>query len=163
MHSRVGVLVCIGLALGAAAASADTYYKYRDKNTRRDVFVNRLDQVPRKVRGQAKIVLETDTPTAEPAPEPPIEIVEPPAKTDRLTIRNAQPAPPSGEDLRSALADKNLWRDGPALASAAVDAKLVTAGAPPSRARSAEISAACSSPSWWHPSWRVWPPLRPGS
>jgi len=130
MHSRVGVLVCIGLALGAAAASADTYYKYRDKNTRRDVFVNRLDQVPRKVRGQAKIVLETDTPTAEPAPEPPIEIVEPPAKTDRLTIRNAQPAPPSGEDLRSALAGKNLWRDGPALASAAVDAKLVTAGAP---------------------------------
>jgi hypothetical protein len=130
MRIPAGIPLCIGFTLVAAAASADTYYKYRDKNTGRDVFVNRLDQVPRKVRGQAKIVLETDAPAAEPAQEPPVEIIEPPTKTGRPTIHDAQPASPSGEDLRAALAGKNLWRDGPALASAAVDAKLAKAGAP---------------------------------
>jgi hypothetical protein len=131
MHIRASVVLLVGLVLTSAAASADTYYKYRDQRTGRDVFVNRLDQVPRKYRSQAKIVLETEEPAAEPDKGSPVEIVPPPTRADRPTLRNMPLSPPSGDQLRSALSGKALLRDGPGVASAAIDTQLVNKGAPP--------------------------------
>ena len=57
MKTGLGVVLCI--VLWSATGRADTFYQYRDKSTGRDVFVNRLDQIPRKYRDQAKIVIES--------------------------------------------------------------------------------------------------------
>ena len=130
MHIRAGIVLGIALALATTAASADTFYKYRDKGTGRDVFVNRLDQVPRKYRSQAKIVLEVDK-TAVEAEKPPEEIVVIPAKPAHETARTPAPAISTGAELRKALSGKDLLKDGPALANAVIDAKLLTAGTRP--------------------------------
>lgn len=131
MKSRLGVVVCIGFVLWSAAAQADTFYKYHDKSTGRDVFVNRLDQIPRLYRGQAKVVMEiADSPktsTGEPSVDK-----EPSAAAEPSTApAPAEPLRATGADLRRALAGKNLWKDGPAIASAAMDAKLARAGTHP--------------------------------
>jgi hypothetical protein len=131
MHLRASVVLGLGLVLTATSASADTYYRYRDQRTGRDVFVNRLDQVPQKYRHQAKIVLETDVPAAEPAKDSPVEIVPPPTTAGRPTLRNTPLSPPSSDEMRSALSAKTLLRDGPGVASAVIDTQLVNKGAPP--------------------------------
>ena len=62
MKTGLGVVLC--MVLWSATGRADTFYQYRDKSTGRDVFVNRPDQIPRKYRGQAKLVMEiANTPT----------------------------------------------------------------------------------------------------
>jgi len=131
MHLRVGVLCCLGLALWSGLAAADTYYKYRDKRTGRDVFVNSLDQVPRRYRAQAKVVLETADQPAEPEQKPQETVIETPPPPARPTVRISAPAAEQPFDLRRALEDKNLLKDGPVIAADALDAKLVHAGAKP--------------------------------
>ena len=130
MHIRAGVVLCVALSLFTAAALADTFYKYRDLGTGRDVFVNRLDQVPRKYRSQAKVVLEVEK-VAEAAEQPPQEVIEVPAKPAPEPTRIPAPASDTGAALRKAMSGKNLWKDGPALACAVIDAKLVAAGSRP--------------------------------
>jgi hypothetical protein len=131
MRVWAGIALCIGILLGTHATLADTIYKYRNKSTGRDVFVNRLDQVPRKYRSQAKIVVESADGPAEAAEEPPAETAESPAKPARETVPISTPVSTVGDDLRQALSGKNLWKNGPSLASAAIDARLVTAGTRP--------------------------------
>lgn len=41
----------------ASPAHAESIFRYRDPNTKRDVFVNRLDQVPAQYRAEAKLVV----------------------------------------------------------------------------------------------------------
>ena len=47
----------LALAGMASPARAESIYRYRDPNTKRDVFVNRLDQVPAQYRAEAKLVV----------------------------------------------------------------------------------------------------------
>jgi hypothetical protein len=47
----------LALAGMASPAQAESIYRYRDPNTKRDVFVNRLDQVPGQYRAEAKLVV----------------------------------------------------------------------------------------------------------
>jgi hypothetical protein len=125
------VVLCIGFVLWSVAGRTDTFYKYRDKSTGRDVFVNRLDQIPHKYRGQVKIVIQSaDLPKAS------TEVA--PADANESSANGSSPIPVTAEpsratsvDLRRALTGKNLWKDGPAIASAAVDAKLIAAGRSP--------------------------------
>jgi hypothetical protein len=131
MHLRASVVIGIGIVLTSTAAAADTYYRYRDRSTGRDVFVNRLEQVPQKYRSQAKVVFESDLPKTAPGNESPVEIVPPATRTDRPLLRNAQSAPSGADELRAALSGKALLRDGPGVASAAVDTQLVSKGHSP--------------------------------
>ena len=131
MKIGLGVVLCVGLVLWGAAGQAETFYKYRDGTTGREVFVNRLDQIPRKYRSQAKVVMDvadrpkvdgydettTNSDTSAPKPTAPNALAEP--------LRNAS------VDLRQASRGRNLWKDGPAIASAMVDAKLAKAGTNP--------------------------------
>jgi hypothetical protein len=127
MKIGLGVILCI--VLWSAASQADTFYKYRDKSTGRDVFVNRLDQIPRQYRGQAKVVMEvTNSPTT--------TVSDPEASHDD----SSTPEPVSvhaiaeratGVDVRKAITGKNLLKDGPAIACEMVDAKLIKAGTSP--------------------------------
>jgi hypothetical protein len=48
------VLALVGLA---SPARSESIYRYRDPNTKRDVFVTRLDQIPAPYREQAKLVV----------------------------------------------------------------------------------------------------------
>jgi hypothetical protein len=126
MKTGLGVIVCLGFVLWSAAGQAETFFRYRDESTRRDVFVNRLDQIPRKYRSQAKVVMEiADRPKA----------AEDDPAADKDGSAPAEPSPPpalakpvTGVDLRKALAGKNLFKDGPDIACAMVDAKLAKAG-----------------------------------
>ena len=131
MRLWAGIVLCLGILLGTGATLADTIYKYRNKSTGRDVFVNRLDQVPRKYRSQAKIVIESADGPTEAAEEPPAEAAESPAQPARQAAPASKPVVTVGDDLRQAFSGKNLWKNGPSLASAAIDAKLVTAGTRP--------------------------------
>jgi len=131
MYIRAGVVFCLGLWLGTAVAFADTYYKYRDQRTGRDVFVNSLDQVPRRYRGSAKVVLETSDGTA-PAPEkPPAEVLEMPPASARPTIRTVAPAGKPPNDLRQVFSGKQPWKDGPEHFANAFDSTLAGSGSPP--------------------------------
>jgi hypothetical protein len=133
MRISASILLCLGLTLwsASASASADTYYRYRDKSTGRDVYVNRLDQVPQKYRSQAKIVLETDQAQADPDKEPSTEVVVTSPQPESKPVRRPGPSDSFKEDLRKALSNKNLLRDGPMLACTAIDFKLAAAGAQP--------------------------------
>jgi hypothetical protein len=126
MKIGLGVAVCIGFVLWSAASQADTFYQYRDRGTGRDVFVNRLDQIPRKYRGQAKIVIQSsDIPNAAASDTGTDESA---TTTPSTAPTTAEPLRSTGLDLRKAAAGKNLWKEGPAIASALVDAKLLKAG-----------------------------------
>ena len=130
MKTGLGVVLCI--VLWSATGRADTFYQYRDKSTGRDVFVNRLDQIPRKYRDQAKIVIESadsPKPSVSDSPVGTDESAAPEQNTILSAVRPSQKA--SVEDLRKAIAGKNLWKDGPAIASAVVDARLIRAGTSP--------------------------------
>jgi hypothetical protein len=131
MKTGLGVVLCIGFVLWSAAGHADTFYKYRDKSTGRDVFVNRLDQIPRQYRSQAKVVMEVassaTTTTSDPAVGDDESAVAQPSAAPAL----AEPLRATGVNLRNALVGKSLLKDGPAIASAMVDEKLVRAGTSP--------------------------------
>ncbi|HJX51400.1 MAG TPA: hypothetical protein VJ801_01425 [Polyangia bacterium] len=59
----------VALAGLASPARAESIYRYRDPTTKRDVFVNRLDQVPAEYRATAKLVV-TDGVLADPTSQP---------------------------------------------------------------------------------------------
>ncbi len=59
----------VGLVVWSALAHADTFYKYRDSRTGREVFVNRLDQIPLPYRNHAKVVMEATAPARAAAEE----------------------------------------------------------------------------------------------
>ena len=130
MKAASGVALCV--ALLASAAVADTFYRYHDSKTDRDVFVNRLEQVPRKLRSQARVVFESGTL----ANQDEIKQVAPGVASDdglpeKLIKGLAPAASPSATDLERASTGKSLWKDGGAIAAAAVDARLGRAGAKP--------------------------------
>lgn len=54
---RIAVLVVCMLAALIGTAAADEIWKYRDPVSRRDVFVNKLDQVPAELRAEAQLVV----------------------------------------------------------------------------------------------------------
>jgi hypothetical protein len=126
MKIGLGMAVCLGFVLWSTASQADTFYQYRDKSTGRDVFVNKLDQIPSKYRGQAKIVIQSaDIPNAATSDTGKDENA---TTTPSTAPTIAEPLRSTGLDLREAAAGKNLWKDGPAIASALVDAKLIQSG-----------------------------------
>jgi hypothetical protein len=133
MRIRASVVLGIGLASVATTAATDTFYKYRDPRSGRDVFVNRLDQVPLKYRGQAKVVLEVPGARTEPSNQTSTEVVEVPADTGRplLLSKPAVANDPRLAELRAALHDHHVWKAIPLLVGRMVDAKLVAKGAPP--------------------------------
>jgi hypothetical protein len=133
MKTALGVFVCIGFLLLGTASQADTFYQYRDKSTGRDVFVNRLDQIPRKYRDQAKLVMDIKDAPKTPASDSATDKEDDSATTPRATSTMAEPSRLMGVDLRKAAAGRNWWKDGPAIASALVDAQLVKAGTHPLR------------------------------
>jgi hypothetical protein len=47
----------LALVALASPARSESIYRYRDPNTKRDVFVTRLDQIPAPYREQAKLVV----------------------------------------------------------------------------------------------------------
>ena len=58
---RVAVCCTIAVLLAAVTAQGETFYRYRDRSTKRDVFVNRLDQVPLQYRGETKQLIIDET------------------------------------------------------------------------------------------------------
>ena len=131
MKTGLGVFLCIGFVLWSAASQADAFYQYRDKSTGRDVFVNQLEQIPRKYRGQAKLVMETANVPKTSGSDMDTSKDESAATAPSATSTMAEPLRSTGMDLRRAAAGRNLWKDGPAIANALVDAKLVKAGTQP--------------------------------
>jgi hypothetical protein len=135
MKTGLGVFLCIGFVLWGAASQAEDFYQYRDKSTGRDVFVNRLEQIPRKYRGQAKLVMEVadapKTPGSDSATGKDDSAAPTPSATSTMAETMAEPLRSTSVELRRAAAGKNLWKDGPAIATALVDAKLVKAGTQP--------------------------------
>jgi len=129
---KVVLAVAILALLTSAGAAADTFYRYHDKATGRDVFVNSLEQVPRAYRGQTKIVFESgglanqDDAKQEATSAPSNEGV-----AEKLIKELAPAESPVGIAVRQAPASNNPLVRGPAIAAAAVDAKLVKAGARP--------------------------------
>jgi hypothetical protein len=128
MAKMLGVVV--GIVVWSALAHADTFYKYRDSQTGRDVFVSRLDQIPRPYRTRAKLVMEVTAPakpgaaeTSETAPvlpeSPPFATVVP----EKLRAAKAS--------VRDLIAGKNLLKDGPAIAVTMIDQRLAKAGTTP--------------------------------
>jgi hypothetical protein len=131
MKSRLGVFLCIGFVLWSAGGQAETFYQYRDKSTGRDVFVNRLEQIPRKYRGQAKLVMEIANAPKAPTSDSASGQDESAASAPSATSTVAEPLRSTDMDLRRAAAGKNLWKEGPAIARALVDLQLVKAGTQP--------------------------------
>jgi len=126
----VGAVLCIGFVLWGASAWAETIYKYRDQGTRRDVFVNRLDQIPQKYRSQAKIVLEGASSPSSTEGQDQTQAADGNSTTRAPggTTGVVDQARSVETGLREAIKGKNLLKDGPAIACAWVDAKLVKAG-----------------------------------
>jgi hypothetical protein len=131
MKPRAATAVCVWILLCCASASADSFYKYRDKTTNRDVFVNRLDQVPKKYRSQAKIVLQTGEDLAGQVDEPKEQTAPVEANPVREVVPPRRLSPPTGDELRRALEGKKLWQDGPSAATAVIDLKLAKNGGQP--------------------------------
>jgi hypothetical protein len=133
MRTWAALAICTWVALAAAVAAADTFYKYRDKASGRDVFVNRLDQVPRKYRAQARIVLEAapdPNAAAAPSESAPAE-AEAPTVVETPAAHPAKPQLPNADEVRKALAGKDPLRALPVLAVAVADASLTNKGHPP--------------------------------
>ena len=57
MRTQVLWATVLALAGLASPAQAESIYRYSDPSTKRDVFVNRLDQVPAPYRAEAKLVV----------------------------------------------------------------------------------------------------------
>ena len=131
MKSWASVVLCVGFVLWGTSARAETIYKYRDKATGRNVFVNSLDQIPRNYRDQAKIVVEGPGSTGEQG-----EVESAPREKGATTAAGTASAVVAKArsvetSLREAVNGKNLLKDGPAIAGALVDAKLIRAGTRP--------------------------------
>jgi hypothetical protein len=133
MKAVVGAILCIGFVLWGASAQAETIYKYRDQVTKRDVFVNGLDQIPQKYRSQAKIVLEgaSSPSSTEGKDQTQAPDSDGATRTTGSSTGVVDQARSVETGLREAIKGKNLLKDGPAIACAWVDAKLVKAGTRP--------------------------------
>jgi hypothetical protein len=131
MRVQAGVLCCLGLGLWAAVAFADTYFKYRNPRTGRDVFVNSLEQVPRRYRGNAQVVLQTDDGAAPADEKAPTEVLEIPPPPGRPTLRTVTPASKVPIALREAFAGKQPWKDSPEIFANSLDSTLTSSGSPP--------------------------------
>jgi hypothetical protein len=129
MANKLGVMV--GVVVWSAIAHADTFYKYRDSQTGRDVFVNRLDQIPRPYRGRAKLVMEVTAPAKIEAAD--ATDTEAPAPTESPSIATVVPEKLSAAkvSVRELIAGKSLLKDGPAIAAAMIDQRLAKAGTTP--------------------------------
>ena len=128
-----GTVLCLAWLLASTAAMADTFYRYRDKATGRDVFVNRLEQVPQRYRDQVNIVFDGET-LVKQDDRSQKEARSPTADgLAKTVVRELAPKPPSAgaTSLDYANAGANLLARGPALAAATVDARLGLAGAKP--------------------------------
>lgn len=130
MRFVAALALSLWVALGSTSAAADTFYKYRDKASGRDVFVNRLDQVPRAYRAHARIVLEG--PDAEPQANPaaPSETVGTSPKAHRSTLRTVTQAAPASAELRRALGSGDPLNALPGAVGMLFDTKLAQKGAP---------------------------------
>ena len=127
----LGVIVCVGFLLSSAGGRADTFFQYRDPRSGRDVFVNSLDQVPRKYRSQAKVVLEVannDSKSEDGAPAPADNVAAKEASAPEVAAEQARAI---SVDLRKVIAGKNLLKDGPAIAMEMMNARLMNAGTTP--------------------------------
>jgi hypothetical protein len=95
------------------------------------VFVNRIDQIPRKYRTQAKIVLESTAPTG-PQTEP---ASEPEQETPSAAAERGPATPVKSDDIggaiRRAVAGGQVLRNAPAVACDMVDTRLLRAGTQP--------------------------------
>jgi hypothetical protein len=131
MNAASRTAVCVAL-LVSTAALADTFYRYHDAKTGRDVYVDRLEQVPPKLRGQAQIVFESGAlgnhdETRRQAPSVPPDDSLP----EKLIKDVAPQASQSAADIGRASSGKSLLKDGAAIAAATIDARLGRAGAKP--------------------------------
>jgi hypothetical protein len=134
MKAATGTVLCLGWLLACStAATADTFYRYRDKATGRDVFVNRLEQVPQCYRDQVKIVFDGETAVKQDDLSQKEARSPTPDGLAKTVIQELAPRPPSdgATSLDYASAGTNLLARGPAVAAATVDAKLGLAGAKP--------------------------------
>lgn len=126
--STVAVLCAAWLV--SATAAADTFYRYRDGKTGRDVFVDRLEQVPPKLRAQAKVVLESgalanqdeakQARSSNPAEDDGI--------AEKMIKQLAPAASDSVKDFEQARADGAGWKDPAGVAATTVNAKLARVG-----------------------------------
>jgi len=127
--------------LAGAAAAADTFYRYHDSKSGRDVFVDRIEQVPPKLRPQAKVVFESgalanqDEVKRSSPPKPAVDD----SIADKMIKEFAPAASQSAKDFEQASASQGSWRDPAGVAANTVNAKLSRAGAklldPDERAR----------------------------
>ncbi len=130
MNSATGAVLCAALLVSATAA-ADTFYRYRDNKTGRDVFVDRLEQVPLKLRSQAKVVFESGAL----ANQDETKQTQPPKPADddgiaeKMIKQLAPEASDSAKDLERASADGKSWRNPAGVAASTVNAKLARVGA----------------------------------
>ncbi len=126
-----GVLLCIAFVMWNAAVRADTFYKYRDKRTGRDVYVNRFDQIPRRYRSQAKVAMDTSNRADDSSEAPPAGEEEAATPVPGATPPATEHLRTSAMDLRKAILGRNPWKVAPVIIGAMVDAKLVKAGTTP--------------------------------
>ena len=130
MKAATGVVLCAALLVSSTAA-ADTFYRYRDSKTGRDVFVDRLEQVPLKLRPQAKVVFESGAL----ANQEEARLAQPPKApeddgiAEKMIKQFAPSATDSAKDFEHARAEGRSWRDPTGVAAMTVNAKLLRAGA----------------------------------
>jgi hypothetical protein len=129
MKSATSAVLCAALLVSATAA-ADTFYRYRDSKTGRDVFVDRLEQVPLKLRAQAKVVFESgalanqDETRQTPPPKP----ADDDGIAEKMIKQLAPDASDGAKDLQQARADGGGWKNPAGIAATTVNAKLTRAG-----------------------------------
>jgi hypothetical protein len=128
MNAVSRAVLCLAL-LVSTAAQADTFYRYHDAKTGRDVYVDRLERVPPNLRGQAHIVFESGALANQDELKQRAPSVPPDDSLPEKLIKEVAPqASQSAVDLGRARSGKSLWKDGAAIAAAAMDARLARAG-----------------------------------
>lgn len=132
MKAATSAVLCAALLISATAA-ADTFYRYRDSKTGRDVFVNRLEQVPLKLRPQAKVVLESGALANqdEVKQTPPSKPPEDDGVAERMIKQLAPTASDGTEYLARAQAGRGSWKNPIGVTASMVDSRLARAGAKP--------------------------------
>jgi hypothetical protein len=130
MKAATSAVLCAALLVSATAA-ADTFYRYRDSKTGRDVFVDRLEQVPPKARAQAKIVFESGALANqdETKQTPPVKSADDDGMAEKLMKQLAPGARDSAKAFEQARADGGSWKDPAGIAATTVNAKLMRVGA----------------------------------
>jgi hypothetical protein len=127
MRAATRAVFCLAL-LTSSAAVADTFYRYHDDKTGRDVFVNRLEQVPQRYRKQLSVVFESGTlanqdEVKQPDPEP-----QPDEHAADRMIREFAPPRTAAENTPRPQTETILWRRAAVAVADAVNAKLGRAG-----------------------------------